>query len=201
MAEKKQVLRVDVKGTPELIQLRTEIVKYEKSLKKLKAEVKDTRATEGQIKGLSALETKLKSTRKQYRDVQKSLTDVNTTTKKGIGFVGKMAGAFAAANIATAAFTAASRALKNAIKDGIVTFKDFEFQMAKVKAISGASDKEFKKLQDSAQELGRTTFFTASQVGELQLNLSKLGFKPEENNYNHKEAILTAINSDGRGSW
>jgi TP901 family phage tail tape measure protein len=198
MAEKKQVLRIDVKGTPELIQLRTEIVKYEKSLKKLKAEVKDTRATEGQIKGLSALETKLKSTRKQYRDVQKSLTDVNTTTKKGIGFVGKMAGAFAAANIATAAFTAASRALKNAIKDGIVTFKDFEFQMAKVKAISGASDKEFKKLQDSAQELGRTTFFTASQVGELQLNLSKLGFRPEEI-LQSQEAILqlsTAMGED-----
>jgi len=198
MAEKKQVLRIDVKGTPELVRLRTEIVKYEKSLKKLKAETKDTRATEGQIKGLSALETKLKSTRKQYRDVQKSLTEVNATTKKGIGFVGKMAGAFAAANIATAAFTAASRALKNAIKDGIVTFKDFEFQMAKVKAISGASDKEFKKLQDSAQELGRTTFFTASQVGELQLNLSKLGFRPEEI-LQSQEAILqlsTAMGED-----
>ena len=198
MAEKKQVLRIDVKGTPELIQLRTEIVKYEKSLKKLKAETKDTRATEGQIKGLAALETKLKNTRKQYRDAQKSLTDFNATTKRGVGFVGKMAGAFTAANIATAAFTAATTALKNAIRDGIITFKDFEFQMAKVKAISGASDKEFKDLSNSAKELGRTTFFTASQVGELQLNLSKLGFKPEEI-LQSQEAILqlsTAMGED-----
>ena len=40
--------------------------------------------------------------------------------------------------------------------------RDFEFQMAKVKAISGASEKEFKKLTKTAQQLGRTTFFTAS---------------------------------------
>jgi len=89
-------------------------------------------------------------------------------------------------------------ALRQAVKDGITTFKDFEFQMAKVKAISGASDKEFKKLKDSAQELGRTTFFTASQVGELQLNLSKLGFRPEEI-LQSQEAILmlsTAMGED-----
>ena len=59
------------------------------------------------------------------------------------------------------------------------TFADFEQGMLKVKAISGATDSQFKALTESAKELGSTTMFTASQVAELQLNLSKLGFDPQ----------------------
>ena len=59
------------------------------------------------------------------------------------------------------------------------TFADFEQGMLKVKAISGATTSEFNALTESAKELGSTTMFTASQVAELQLNLSKLGFDPE----------------------
>jgi TP901 family phage tail tape measure protein len=32
----------------------------------------------------------------------------------------------------------------------------------------------------SSKSLGRTTFFTAEQVGQLQLNFSKLGFSAQE---------------------
>ena len=42
--------------------------------------------------------------------------------------------------------------------------------MAKVKAVSGANaDEEFKKLSDSAKDLGRSTFFTASEVANLTI--------------------------------
>ena len=60
------------------------------------------------------------------------------------------------------------------------TFASFEQGMLKVKAISGATDTEFKSLTESAKKLGSTTMFTASQVAELQLNLSKLGFDPQQ---------------------
>jgi len=60
------------------------------------------------------------------------------------------------------------------------TFVDFEFQMAKVKAVSGATAEEFKQLENQAKELGRTTMFTASEVGGLQLALSRLGFTSGE---------------------
>ena len=62
------------------------------------------------------------------------------------------------------------------------TFANFEQGMLKVKAISGATEAEFKALTDSAKELGSSTMFTASQVSELQLNLSKLGLTPKEIN-------------------
>lgn len=57
---------------------------------------------------------------------------------------------------------------------------DFEQSMAKVQAISGATGQTFKDLENNALELGRTTRYTAQQVAELQLNLSKLGFNPKE---------------------
>ena len=71
----------------------------------------------------------------------------------------------------------------------VKTFMDFEQSMLKVKAISGATDQEFKALTESARELGASTMFTASQVSELQLNLSKLGLTPTEINQS-TEAIL-----------
>jgi len=57
---------------------------------------------------------------------------------------------------------------------------EFEKSMAKVKAISGATEDEFKALSASAREFGASTAFTAAQVSGLQLELSKLGFKPQE---------------------
>lgn len=56
------------------------------------------------------------------------------------------------------------------------TAAQFEASMAKVAAVSGATTEEFKTLSDQAKQLGRTTVFTASQVSELQLEFSKLGF-------------------------
>ena len=60
------------------------------------------------------------------------------------------------------------------------TFADFEQSMLKVKAVSGATDKNFKLLTESAKKLGSSTMFTASQVATLQFELSKLGFNPKE---------------------
>lgn len=62
----------------------------------------------------------------------------------------------------------------------IGTFVEFEFQMAQVGAISGATAGELQMLTDTAKELGATTAFTAGEVAGLQKELAKLGFSPEE---------------------
>ena len=62
----------------------------------------------------------------------------------------------------------------------VKVFADFEQSMAKVKAVSGATNAEFASLTNNAQELGRTTRFTASEVSALQLEFAKLGFTSEE---------------------
>ena len=95
---------------------------------------------------------------------------------------------------AVAAFRQVASAVSNAMK----SFRDFEFQMAKVKAITGANRSEFLRLSKSAQDLGRSTFFTAQQVAELQTNYGKLGFTTQEI-LDAQEATLmlaTATDSD-----
>ena len=104
---------------------------------------------------------------------EKDLQRVGKTADKSTKSFGKMAGGIASA---AAAFSAINKAIGSAI----TTFKNFEFSMAKVKAITGASEKDFKKLTNTAQQLGRSTFFTASQVSELQVAYGKLGFTTTE---------------------
>jgi TP901 family phage tail tape measure protein len=103
------------------------------------------------------------------KDLQKLEKRTGTTTK---GFA-KMAGGVLAA-------VTAFKQLSSVVSSVIKSWKNFEFQMAKVKAITGANETQFNMLTKSAQKLGRTTFFTAKQVAELQTNYGKLGFTTGE---------------------
>ena len=129
---------------------------------------------------------------------ERDLNNLNNTTKKatkGVGGLVKQYGLLTAGILGSvAAFRQINRVLANSVR----TFRDFEFQMSKVKAITGASEGEIKKLNDTALELGRTTFFTAQQVAELQTNFGKLGFTTQEI-LDAQEATLqlaTATDSD-----
>ena len=120
---------------------------------------------------------------------QKSLDKVGKSADKGTKSFGKMAAGVAAA---AAAFATINRVVGSAIK----SFRDFEFQMAKVKAITGASNIDFKKLSNTAQQLGRSTFFTAQQVAELQTNFGKLGFSTKEILQAQEATLLLATATD-----
>jgi phage-related minor tail protein len=66
---------------------------------------------------------------------------------------------------------------------GGVSFKtamNFGAAMAKVQAVSGATAGEFKRLEENAKMLGRTTVFTATDVANLQTEYAKLGFSAAE---------------------
>jgi len=52
--------------------------------------------------------------------------------------------------------------------------------MSKVKAVSGATENQFKTLEAQAKKLGATTTFTASEVAGLQVEFAKLGFTASE---------------------
>jgi hypothetical protein len=59
-------------------------------------------------------------------------------------------------------------------------FKNFEAEMSKVQAVSGATAEEFKALSDNAKELGASTMFSAREVASLQTEFAKLGFTATE---------------------
>jgi len=111
---------------------------------------------------------------------QKDLQNLDTKTKKVTKSAGSLTAEFSKLTGGLIAATTAYRQMVKIISSAVKTFTKFEFEMAKVRAITGATDKDFKKLTATAQQLGRTTFFTASQVAELQVNFGKLGFSTQE---------------------
>lgn len=62
----------------------------------------------------------------------------------------------------------------------VKTSMDFEAQMSKVKAISGATGSDFTKLREQAIQLGADTAFSASGAAEGMENLASAGFKTNE---------------------
>ena len=110
----------------------------------------------------------------------KQLGNLEKKTKTATKSAGSLSKEFKNLSKSVLGAVVAYKAVTGAIGNAIKTFRDFEFQMSKVKAITGANTTDFIKLSKSAEDLGRTTFFTATQVAELQTNYGKLGFTTKE---------------------
>lgn len=75
----------------------------------------------------------------------------------------------------TAGIAAATAAIK-AFSKGVAIIADFEKANSVLAGVLGKTVAEIKALSDSAEMLGRSTAFTATQVTGLQTELAKLGF-------------------------
>ena len=62
----------------------------------------------------------------------------------------------------------------------IKTAADFDSQMSKVKAISGATEDEFAQLESKAREMGKQTKYSATESGEAFEYMAMAGWKTEE---------------------
>ncbi len=60
------------------------------------------------------------------------------------------------------------------------TFAGFEAQMARVKALTGASGEQFTRLEQEAKRLGATTVFSASQAAEAMSSFALAGFSVDQ---------------------
>ena len=78
--------------------------------------------------------------------------------------------------VAGAAATAATGIGAYSVKVG----SEYEKQMSTVKALSGASNEAFKSLDAKAQELGRTTVWSASEVGQAMEYEAMAGWKSSQ---------------------
>ena len=75
---------------------------------------------------------------------------------------------------------AASAAAVTPLAVGATVFASFEQRMARVKALTGATGKDFQRLSDEARRLGETTVFSASQAAEAMSFFALAGFKVDE---------------------
>lgn len=82
--------------------------------------------------------------------------------------------------IATTAITGTATALGGISTAAVKIGSDFEAQMSRVKAISGATGEEFEKLKKQAIQLGADTAFSASEAAQGMENLAAAGFTTSE---------------------
>lgn len=102
----------------------------------------------------------------------RALSATQTNLQKFTGQVTSLANTLGFAFGATAIF--------GGLKYGLGIISDFESRMSEVRAITQASSKEFEALRNSALALGKSTKFTAEEVGQLQVEYGKLGFTTKE---------------------
>ena len=172
-AEQK-IIDVKIKGVNDLLKLK-------KALKDLKDEQKKvTKVNKESEAEWKDKERAIDKATVKVRENRKALIAQTSAQKKSTKAGRSMGSSMLKTAATITAVISIVRVLSRVFVTAFKTFTEFEFSMAKVRAISGATNDEFMKLTESAKELGRTTFFTAKQVAELQVNFSKLGFSADE---------------------
>lgn len=195
----KVAIEVEIKNIKKIADLKKELKDLRKEQKEAEKYAKSGKFTsKEQEKGYKANAKAIKQKSKALRDYNKDLSASTKTTKAATKSSNGMAKQFIKGAAAIGIVVGAFRAVTRVISSVVSVFTEFEFVMAKVNAVSGATEQEFKGLTKTAEELGRTTFFTATQVGELMLNFSKLGFSAREiqNAVGPTLALATATGSD-----
>lgn len=135
--------------------LQTQIDLDTAALKKLEKQAKDSGSVMHQY--FEGLGSKLKNIGGSIKDVGDKISAVgqDLTTKVTV----PIATAFGAA---------------------IKTTADFDAQMSKVKAISGATGDEFEQLRAKAREMGESTKYSAQEAGEAFEYMGMAGWKAEQ---------------------
>lgn len=143
------------KSSQQFRDLKAQIDLDEAALKQLESQMKNFGTVGGQV--IAEMGRKMQ----EVGDKIKSVGDKIST-------VGSSLATTVTAPIA-AGFTAA-----------IKTTADFDEQMQKVKAISGANAEQFDSLRDKAREMGATTKFSATEAGEAFEYMAMAGWKDEQ---------------------
>ena len=99
--------------------------------------------------------------------IEKGLKSLGSITAKGL-------------KATTVAITGTATALGGVAAAAVKVGSDFEAQMSRVQAISGATGKEFEQLRQQAIQLGSDTAFSASEAAQGMENLAAAGFTTNE---------------------
>ncbi|MCP5076725.1 MAG: phage tail tape measure protein, partial [Psychromonas sp.] len=190
----KDLLKIDDKRSKQIIknkqllQDKTKAVKDEIKANKLVKGSLDAMAA--RIKELNALKKReVVATKEGKTAISKYNKEINKLNKtmtryasaegrrtKGIGkYTQHVLKAYAAIMVVVGGVRIMTREFAKSVK----VFAQYTLIMSKLRAVSGATGEEMMALKQQARDLGATTEKTATQVGELQVSLSKLGVKPK----------------------
>ena len=174
-------IKIDVQGTAEqqkkLAQLETSVKKLTNKRTELNKAVKEGNISMSKYGAeIARVNTKLKANRREMLVLRENILGLDSFTKKLGKSFARLVTSIGGAFIGLFAIQKVGQLFSQALS----TIKEFEQQMAKVKAVSGATAQEFAALEKNAKELGASTQFTATQVGQLQEEFAKLGFSTDQ---------------------
>ncbi|MCK5645119.1 MAG: phage tail tape measure protein, partial [Gammaproteobacteria bacterium] len=146
----------------------------------------NTKEAKRLLRQITFLDAKLKATDKTVGQSGRVVGEYERGFKglgKGIGSaIGPMIG-----------ITAAVAGVTAGLRASLGLFREFGLASAKVQAITGDTS---GSLVEQAKSLGVSTAFTASNVAELQLNLSKLGFTTKQIEESTESILNFALATD-----
>ena len=111
---------------------------------------------------------------KAFSTAQKTLDSFEAKVQ---GITGKLDGISQKLSSTAKTFVPFSAAATAAGTAGVKTFADFESQMSRVSAISGATGKDFDSLTEKAKEMGAKTKFSATESGQAMEYMAMAGWK------------------------
>lgn len=130
-----------------------------------------------------------KLTKKELQEIAKQASQtsssVSETFSKGLKdaapvFDGMASAGKAAFEAVATAATIAATAVAAVVAASVSVGASFEAQMSTVQAISGASASDMEKLNDLAKELGASTKYTATEVGQAMEYMAMAGWKTND---------------------
>lgn len=164
-----------------------EAKKYAKELREAQAaQERNTKKVDELRTAIINQDTVLKNSQHQV-DVYKSDLDELGKSEKEVGDEaekttngGLSAFGVALGNLADNVISNLVSKLGELITQTVKTGAAFEQSMSKVQAISGATNEDMDRLNDTAKKLGESTQFTASQVGDAMSYMAMAGWKTED---------------------
>lgn len=177
MADGKVVIETDLDSSG----IEDGLKKTQKSMKSQAA----TLAAEYRKQGMTASDAFKKAWSEIERSSETSAISVEKDWETSSGKIGKAIskiGSIASKGlkIAATAITGTATALGGVATAAIKVGSDFEAQMSRVQAISGATGKELEELRSQAVQLGADTSFSASEAAQGMENLAAAGFETNE---------------------
>lgn len=171
----------------QLEQARKAVDSEERSLSRLREEL---RAAGVNTDNLEASTDKLQRRYEKLQQSQERIGDLSNRIEKNNAAISKtktqLFGVVGAAAAVGTAFYAGP----------ITKAAEFQHQMSKVKAISGATAEELSELSSKAKQMGATTEFTAAQAGEAMEYMAMAGWKTSDM-LNGIEGIMYLASASG----
>lgn len=152
-------------------------------------QLKNTEGFDANSKAAKDLQTQIDLDTVALQQAEKALKDFGSVGSQQLQAVGKQLEEVGnklktvgdnIANVGRDITTKVSVPIATALGSAIKVTADFDSQMSKVKAISGATGDEFEQLRDKARDMGATTKYSATEAGQAFEYMGMAGWKTED---------------------